>query len=508
MRMTPLPAMARLLRRARLVLDADLVLGTLFDRLSAAHGEGRVVQEADGGATLTYPEVAERVARMAGGIRPCISPGDPVVVATANGYDLLLLSLAVCRAGGVAVPVNPKMRDDEIAHVVDDSGARLIVRDAEEVAGAEPVEASPSSPADVAAIFYTSGTTGRPKGAKLSHRALLGAGPLLAAYPSGLRRDEAVCGLPVAHIAGFTLLLVLACAGIPVHLLVKFRPDRALDAIESRRATIFIGVPAMYRMMLEAGAEERDLRSVRLWASGADTMPDEIMARFKAMGASATLPLLHTSLGQAAFVDGYGMVELAGAVGMRFSPPLLTLPFVGRLLVPLPSYHLGVVGDDGGPVRLGQVGELVVKGAGVMEGYHGNPVATGEAMAGGWLRTGDLARRAPFGLIELAGRMKDVIKHGGYSVFAVEVQHALEQHPAVAEAAVLGLPDERKGEVPVAVVRLHRGAGVGEAELIAWAGEHMADYKVPRRVEFLDELPRTGTDKVQKAELRPLFATD
>jgi acyl-CoA synthetase (AMP-forming)/AMP-acid ligase II len=152
------------------------------------------------------------------------------------------------------------------------------------------------------------------------------------------------------------------------------------------------------------------------------------------------------------------------------------------------------------------VGELVVKGPGVMRGYHGQQAATDEALtAEGWLRTGDLARRRRLGLFELAGRKKDVIKHGGYSVFAVEVESVLGHHPAVAEAAVVGLPDERKGEVPAAAVILRGGHAVAEAELVAWAAERLSEYKVPHRILVVSDLPRTGTDKVQKSEVKKLF---
>ena len=326
-------------------------------------------------------------------------------------------------------------------------------------------------------------------------------------FPARLRRDEAVTGMPVAHIAGFSMLVQAAALGVPVYLLRKFRPDTALDAIEQRKATVFIGVPAMYRMMAEAGAETRDLSSIRLWASGADAMPFELAKKFQRLGASATLPFIGKSVGEAMFVDGYGMVELGGGVALKVLPPLL--PVSGAVAIPLPGFKMKVVDDEGRPVAGGTVGELVVKGPGVMRGYHGKRGATDEALtADGWMRTGDLARRRHLGLVELAGRKKDVIKHGGYSVFAVEVEAALGMHPAVAEAAVVGLPDERKGEVPVAAVILREGHTLTEAGLVAWADERLSDYKVPRRVLFVSELPRTGTDKVQKAELKKQFSAD
>jgi acyl-CoA synthetase (AMP-forming)/AMP-acid ligase II len=488
--------------RIDLVRQRDLTLGTLLERMLEIHGDRRLVEEHGSGLVLTYGEAAERVARMAQGIKEKIDLGDAVVIAVPNGYELFLLCLAACRAGGRAVPVNPKMREAEIKHVIDDSGAPLVVRDASEVMAEKPLtEASPAQPEEVAAIFYTSGTTGKPKGAELTHRALLGGTAGAVMYPSGLRRDEVVGGMPVAHIAGFSLLVMSAVMGIPTYLLPKFRPDDALDAIESRRATVFIGVPAMYRMMLEAGAEERDLRSIRLWASGADAMPDDLVTAFKKMGATVTLPVLQRTVGQATFIDGYGMVELSGGVAVKVSLPVFTLP-----MIPLPGYKLKVIDDEGNEVARGAVGELAVKGPGVLKGYHGNRQATDEVLTSdGWLRTGDLGRRGLFGLVTFAGRKKHVIKHGGYSVFAVEVEKALEEHPDILEAAVVGLPDERKGEVPAAAVRVREGADLSEDDLVAWAREHLADYKAPRQIRIVEELPRTATDKVQKDELLELF---
>jgi acyl-CoA synthetase (AMP-forming)/AMP-acid ligase II len=497
------------LPRIGLARDRSLVLGTLFERLAAVHGDALVVDEAGpSGAHLTYRQAAARVASAAGAIAGLIERGDRVVVATPNGYDAFLLCCATSRAGGIAVPVKPQMTDAEVDHVIADSGATLVVRDRDELGEgsvASLAVAVPAEAGDVAAIFYTSGTTGKPKGARLTHRALIAQAQSAAVYPSGLRRDEAVAGLPVAHIMGFVVLLSLAVAGIPVHFLPRFRPDEALDAIEQRRATIFIGVPAMYRLLLEAGAERRDLRSIRVWASGADVMPTDLARRFQRMGASATLPG-GVSVGDALFVEGYGMVEVGGGVAAKVSPPGMPSPLGGFLGVPLPNYRFRVVDDAGREVRVGQVGELLVKGPGVLQGYHGDAAATAAVLTDdGWLRTGDLVRRGPLGLVSFAGRSKDVIKNGGYSVYAVEVQAALEEHPSVAEAAVLGIPDERLGERVVAAVRLLPGEAANEPELIAWCAGRLSSYKVPTAIRIVDSLPRTGTEKVKKSELRSLF---
>jgi long-chain acyl-CoA synthetase len=504
--------MPKAIDRASLPLRRDHTLGNLMDRLEKAHGDRQLVTEADDGLSLTYAQAAKRVRRWAGGIAAKTSPGDVVVIATPNGYEQLLLCFAAARAGALPAPVNDQMRREEIDHVVKDSGATLVLRSAAAVDGGEPMaEARPASPDDVAALFYTSGTTGSPKGAALTHRALVGQASSAAMWPTRLHRDEAVIALPVAHIMGFSVLVGLAFAGIPTYLLPRFNPVQVLDAIEQRRATMFVGVPAMYRMLDEAHAAERDLTSVRVWASGADAMPPELAERFKKMGATITVPLLG-AIGQAAFAEGYGMVEVGGGVAAKLSPPFLGTssgPLGEALGFALPGYELRVVDEDGAPVPGGQVGELQVKGPGVLRAYWGDEDATAAVLTeDGWLRTGDLARKGPLGLLVFEGRSKHVIKHGGYSVYALEVEQALEQHPDVLEAAAVGLPDERLGEVPVAAVRLAEGATLEAADLAAWAAERLADYKVPKRFVAVDELPRTGTAKVQKDAVLALFTDD
>jgi acyl-CoA synthetase (AMP-forming)/AMP-acid ligase II len=497
----------KLFKRAELLVRRDETLGTILGRLAEVHGARRLVEEAEGGLRISYLQGAKRVARWAGGIAAEVDLGDRVVIATPNGYEMFLLCLAAARAGAIPVPINEQMRPDEIDHVMRDSGARLIVRSPNEVDGHDPlVVAEPAHPDDIAALFYTSGTTGKPKGVELTHRALVGQAMTGLAWPNDLRRDEAVLALPVAHIMGFAVVMMLACAGVPAFVIAHFRPDVVLDAIEARRASVFIGVPAMYRLMLEAGAEGRDLTCVRMWGAGADVMPLELAQTFKRLGATLTLPVAGP-IGEALFAEGYGMVESGGGVAAKLSPPFLDVGLGDSVGIQLPSYRLKVVDDDGTQVAPGQVGELWVRGPGVLKGYWNAPDVTADTItADGWLRTGDLARRGPFGTVLFVGRAKDVIKHGGYSVYANEVQAALEEHPDVLEAAVVGLPDERVGELPAAVVRLADGAVLDETAMVTWVGEHLADYKVPQRIVAVDELPRTGTKKVQKRMLVDLFA--
>ncbi|MFN8018232.1 MAG: AMP-binding protein [Acidimicrobiales bacterium] len=502
----------RLTDRIELALGRGLTLGTLMERVAAVHPGRTLVTDGDTQVVRTTTEAAALVDRWAGAIAERTGPDDAVVIDLANGYDLFLLTLAASRAGRIPVPVNAQMTRTEVDHVVVDSGATLVIRSLDDLGPVDDQEplgaAADADPRSVAALFYTSGTTGQPKGAELTHVGLIGGLAAAAALPSEVRRDELVLALPLAHIYGFAMAVGAACAAIPVFFLPKFHPVDVLDAIEGRRATVFAGVPSMYRMLEEAGADDRDLTSVRLWISGADAMPPELARRFKRRGASATLPIIGP-VGEAVFAEGYGMVETAGGVAVRVSPPMVPTALGGSVGMPLPGVRFKVVDEDGREVPLGTVGELWLTGPGVLKGYHGSPEATAGALTDdGWLRTGDLARRGPLGIVNFEGRLKDVIKRGGYSVYAVEVEQALEEHPAVLEAAVVPVPDARDGEVPVAAVRLEPGQTVASADLAAWAADRLARYKVPVRFVAVDELPRTGTNKVQRRLVIDLVAAD
>jgi long-chain acyl-CoA synthetase len=493
------------LDRLRLLLGQDPHLGTVMARLADAFGDRPLVEQPADDKTgveaveLTYAQAAAEIDRLAASIANGSSPGDRVVIAVPNGYRFLLLTLAAARAGCVAVPVNPQNRASEVDHIISDSEATLVIRDNGDLPPRRGLPPVPTAqPGDVAALLYTSGTTGKPKGVRLTHRALVG-GARGIGIPRVLRQDEAVLALPAAHVYGFLAYLGLAAAGIPAYALPRFNPVAVLDAIESRRSSIFLGVPAMYRMLLDGGAEKRDLHSVRVWASGADALPVEIARTFQKLGASAELPLVG-AVGEALFVEGYGMAELGGGVAVKIHPPLLAGLVDLGVGVPLPGWELRV------DAPVGEVGELLVKGPGTMQGYHGAPDATAEVIDDdGWVHTGDLARKGPLGTVAFAGRAKDVIKNGGYSVYALEVERAIEEHPAVAEAAVVGLPDDRAGERVAAAVRLRDGQATSEQDLLGYLQEHLSDYKVPKQILFVHDLPRTGSDKVQKAQVRELF---
>jgi acyl-CoA synthetase (AMP-forming)/AMP-acid ligase II len=502
-------------RRAQLAFRRSATLADLMAQLAEVHGDATFVTEEDPTGsvrTLSYLDAAQRVERWSVAIASRSPVGRPVVVATPNGVDQLLICLAVSRAGGLPAPVNPQMSAAEVDHVIDDCGATLVIRDPGELDAGKGSRSAPTVAAhpdagDVAALFYTSGTTGRPKGAELTHRALVGQVAAAAAWPNVLRHDEVVMALPVAHIMGFVALVGPAMAGVPVYFLDRFSPTRVLDVIEQRRSSAFIGVPTMYRTMLEVGAADRDLRSIRVWISGADAMPADLARQFKSFGATATLPGIG-SIGEAAFVEGYGMVEVGGSVAAKVSPPMLPIGLGDSLGVSMPGWKLKVADEVGRSVLPGQVGELQLRGPGLLKGYWGDQDATDAAITpDGWLRTGDLVRSGPLGTVMFQGRAKAVIKSGGYSVYPLEIEADMEEHPDVLEAAVVGLPDDTLGEVPVAAVRLRPGAKVTGEELVVWCGVRMAQYKAPRSVVVVDDLPRTGTRKVQRDRLLPLFET-
>ena len=309
--------------RPGLAFRRDHTLGVLLERLAEVRGSTDLVEEADGGLTLTIAEAAHLVDRWAGRIAVRVQAGR----GRGGGHAQRLRAAAAVprrlRAGAVPAPVNALMRPDEIAHVECRLGRRgHPIHAVSDLPAAQALgHAVPAEPDDVAALFYTSGTTGKPKGVELTHKGLLGGVMAGTLIPGGIRHDTAVVSLPMAHIMGFAVALGMACAGVPVWFLPRFHPVRVLDAIETRRASLFVGVPAMYRMLLEAGAEDRDLKSVRVWVSGADAMPAELAARFKKLGATAVLPVVG-AVGEAAFAEGYGMVETGGGVAAKVSPPM------------------------------------------------------------------------------------------------------------------------------------------------------------------------------------------
>lgn len=488
---------------------------------------------------LGYEDILEFVNRAGNALLNLgVKKGDRVVLVPGNRVELGLLNFACHKIEAVAVPVNYLYRGPEIRRILEDSGAEILVTDRqvfeqsllrrelfpslreclvlEEDAPTGCVSlsrlmsaASPrleagagTNPRDVVQIFYSSGTTGFPKGAQLNRlgylyflRFFLALGALTA----GPHRDLLVTSLPLAHIMGMCLFIIRLATATPWYFLNRFDPELILRLIQEKRATSFIGVPAMYSMLMSRNPERFDLRSIRLWGSAADAMPPELLAKVLQLTPRRWLVFPF-------FVEVYGQVETGGPTCLRVcSARKKPKPrSVGR---PLPWVKVKVVDEEGNPVPRGGIGELLVKSPMVTTGYLNRPDANQSAFEGEWFRTGDLVRKNWRGL-EFSGRKSERIKCGGYSVFPQEVEEELLSHPRIMEAAVVGLPDPVKGQLPAAAVVPKPGTVLSENEVLEWAKENIAAFKRPRRVKIVPELPRGPTQKVIKNEVVKLLGDE
>jgi len=356
--------------------------------------------------------------------------------------------------------------------------------------GRTPARDGTTTEAGAALILYTSGSTGRPKGAVLSHSALEAAieswaGPVMALTPD----DVVLATLPLAHSFGLNgALLAPLLVGATVALVERFAPDRVVEAIRRHRVTVVPGVATMFRRLLDT-PELAALGSVRIAVSGAAPCPWELAERWRG----------RTGI---RIVRGYGMTELFRPISYRAADPTESPDSIGW---PVPGVEIRVVDDAGRSVTAGEPGELWIRSPSAMDFYINAPDETREVLVEGWFRTGDLATVSAEGLVTIVGRKRERILRGGYSVFPPEVEAVLLTHPAVAEAAVLGMPHPELGEDVAAFVALRPGATANADELIAHCRDRLAAFKYPRRVTVLDALPRAATGKILKSRLMSLL---
>jgi long-chain acyl-CoA synthetase len=462
---------------------------------------------------ISYALLDELSARVAGWLRERgLRPGDPVGVMLPNVVPFPVVYYGVLRAGGAVVPMNPLLKCREVAHYLGDSGARLVIAwetvASEAQAGAQAAGASaviiggsslgsvsqwPLSPDvarrgddDTAVILYTSGTTGTPKGAELTHANMRRNASVTATTLLALGPDDVVMGcLPLFHSFGQTCGLNAAMlSGACLTLISRFSPAQALRVIARDKVTVFEGVPTMYVGLLQAAAGAPDTSTLRLCVSGGAALPVEVLHGFEKAFGTVVL-------------EGYGLSETSPVA--TFNRRGQRKP--GSIGVPIEGVELRLVSEDGAEVAGGEVGEIAIRGHNVMKGYRGRPEATSAAMSGGWFRTGDLARADEDGFYYIVDRKKDMIIRGGYNVYPREVEEVLYEHPAVLEAAVIGVPDPSLGEEVAAAVVLRPGAAATPAELRDWVRQRVAAYKYPRRVWLADALPKGPTGKVLKREI-------
>jgi long-chain acyl-CoA synthetase len=342
-------------------------------------------------------------------------------------------------------------------------------------------------------ILYTSGTTGQPKGAELTHANLDGNAAIVARTLTQVGPGDMVLGaLPLFHSFGQTAAMNASLrTGACLTLLPRFDPEQALETMQSQSVTVFLGVPTMYSAMLNLpGRERHELSSLRTCISGGQSLPVELLRGFEqAFGCK--------------ILEGYGLSETS-PVACQNRPDRERRP--GSIGIPIEGVEMKVVDDSGEEVRHGEVGEILIRGPNVMKGYWRRPEATDETIRDGWLHSGDLGRRDADGYFYIVDRKKDLIIRGGYNVFPREVEEVLYEHPAVLEAAVVGMPDPTHGEEVGAAVVLRDGATATADDLREHVKSQLAAYKYPRRVWFVEELPKGPTGKILKRQIKPLTA--
>ncbi|MFJ9693237.1 long-chain fatty acid--CoA ligase [Kitasatospora sp. NPDC101183] len=475
-----------------------------------------------GDTAVTYEQLWGRARRFAGVLRRHgVGPGDRVVLLLPNSPRFPAAYFGALALGAVVVPVNARSRAAEVEFVLRDCGARALVCEdagldqgapAAAAAGVElltvgdrsdaaPVETyTPAAPHELAAILYTSGTTGRPKGAMLTHGNLVTNIEVTAVSPFAVREDDVLYGcLPLSHTFGQVCVMgTCFAAGATLVLAPGFEAGTALREMERHGCTVLMGVPTMYHALLGAVAAGAPAHRLRRAYSGGSALAVPVLEQVRRVFGCEVY-------------EGYGLTETSPCVAYN-QPGAVPRP--GTVGLPVAGVEVAVARADleGGVELLppGEVGEVVVRGHNVMAGYLGLPEATAEVLVDGWFRSGDLGRLGPDGYLTLVDRKKDVIIQGGFNVYPREVEEVLLRHPDVEQIAVVGVPDEVRGEQVCAVV-VRRACSRTDAELAeeidALARLELTGYKRPRRVEFVERLPLGPSGKVLKRELAALLLT-
>jgi acyl-CoA synthetase (AMP-forming)/AMP-acid ligase II len=446
-----------------------------------------------GGDSLTYRELWERAARVAGGLRAAgVSAGARVAIRLPNGIDWVLAFFGAQLAGAVAVPINTRLTEEEIAHLLDDSGSSFTFSAGEALPDAGPLEVDDTTPSDLAAIFYTSGTTGVPKGAALTHD------NFLSNTENGMRCHflgpadgpgmSSVIAVPLFHVTGCNGQLVpLLDVGGRVELLSSpLDFDGFFEAIGEHHVTGVVGVPAIYFAMLRSPRfAELDVSHVERVSYGGAPISEPLVRKIQAAFPNSRVG------------NGFGLTECAGLA--TYLPHEEAASHADSVGFAAPAVDLAIAAPD---PETG-VGELLIRGPTVAAGYWHDEQMTAQTFVDGWLRTGDVARVDSDGLLYVVDRKKDMINRGGEKVYSLEVENVLAGAPGVGEVAVLAVPDDMMGEKVGAVVVPLPGAHVEVPSVLAYGAEQLADFKVPQYVAVREQpLPRSSAGKVLKGALR------
>lgn len=443
-----------------------------------------------GGERITYRGLWDRAARTAGGLRAeGIGAGDRVAIRLGNGSDWCIAFWGIQMAGAVAVPVNTRFTEPEAEYVVSDSGSKFVFLPGRPLPHGDSLVLDSAKPQDVAAIFYTSGTTGFPKGAMTTHEGFL-SNIETCRRVSQLSFDgstRTLVSVPLFHVTGCNSQFLVFCEGGGATVIMPaFNVQSFLKLIEEERINTLTSVPAVYWLaMNQPNFKELNTRNIiRVSYGGAPIAPDLVGRIIEAFP-------------NARVGNGFGLTECTSVATFlpheysRLRPE--TVGFAAPV-VDLKLDHV-IPGQD--------VGELLIRGPNVVKGYWNKPEATAETFAGGWLRTGDLARMDEQGFVQIVDRKKDMVNRGGENVYCVEVENALAAHPAVYEVAVVGVPDKMMGEKVGAAIVIKPGFKAEAGDIINFARNHLADFKVPQFLVLRSEaLPRNPNGKVLKKQLR------
>jgi long-chain acyl-CoA synthetase len=476
---------------------------------------------------MSFRQLESESNRVANGLVAIgVKPGDRVALFGANSCEWVVAYYGIAKTGAVLNPLSSMLTTDELRYTVTDAGARVVIGSAEKAGqlrelkaagvldhivlwGADEADGAimladwlrrnsaeftvrPRQPSDLAVIAYTSGTTGRPKGALQSQRAVFAAASGTALMAARNADDRVVSALPLFHVYGSCVMNAAMLAGSMLITLPRFSELAMLSAIATHRATLMDGVPTAYYYLLAHPEFDRyDLSSLRLCWVGGQTLP-------------AAKSLEFTRRTGCPVHEVWGMTELAGATSANpvygpNKPGTIGQPYPGN------SFRVVDINDAAREMPRGQPGELMFTGPLVMLGYHNNPAASAETVRpDGWLHTGDIAIMDDDGYATIVDRKKDMILTAGFNVYPAELERVLCMHPAVALSAVGSIPDEAKGELAKAYVMLKPGGEATSASLIAHCREHLAAYKVPRAVQFVDSVPMTASGKIMRRMLKSI----